>query len=510
MTVPDLSVVKSSNPAGPVSAGDPITYTVSITNSGTTNQTGIVVDDVLPAEVAYVAQSTVVSGFVGSSGTTNKTVRDNFSSVSYTNNNGTDPWAAGWVEVNETTDPASGRITISAGQLRFANLDSRSISRGVNLSSSTIQSAVLTFTYAAGSIGNETLAAQLWNGTSWTTVASITGGSGTITHNLTAAQRSAGTSLRFISASGTWSGSENASVDNVQIAWTETTTTAAPATRDNIPGGANPDLLQGDPGSGVLVAAADGFILLPGASMTVTYQVQVAPTLSGSVSQIVNTASVTSAQQPTGQTITYDISVSHDASSDGSPILSVAVDDPFGIPVYVGGDTNTNGALDVSETWNFTMDYTTLVSDPDPLLNTVEANGVDLDNEDVGPEADTHSVDLIPSGTVTETVYQDVDADGVYTVGTDVPLVGVDVTFADVNGALQTITTDVNGEATALVEAGSTTIDVVDATLPAGVLLVGGSDPTTVTAVVGADVTDETGYAPTGTVSETVYRGCRW
>ncbi len=46
-------------------------------------------------------------------------------------------------------------------------------------------------------------------------------------------------------------------------------------------------------------------------------------------------------------------------------------------------------------------------------------------------------------GTVTETVYEDVDGDGVYTSGTDIPLAGVDVVFTDSAGNVSTVTTDV-------------------------------------------------------------------
>ncbi|MDH3308550.1 MAG: DUF11 domain-containing protein, partial [Acidimicrobiia bacterium] len=54
VTVPDLTVAKTSDATGSVAAGDTIAYTVTITNSGTTTQTGITIDDLLPAQVAYV------------------------------------------------------------------------------------------------------------------------------------------------------------------------------------------------------------------------------------------------------------------------------------------------------------------------------------------------------------------------------------------------------------------------------------------------------------------------
>ena len=421
VTVPPLTVVKTSNPSGSVSAGSTINYTVSITNSGTTNQTGITIDDLLPSEVTYVAQSTVAVGTRSTISTVNKSVRDQFTTASYANNNGTNNWAGNWIESGETTSPTAGRVTITSGQLRFANLDSVSISRGVNLSSPAIQSAVLTFSYSATSIGNETLAAQLWNGSSWNTVASISGGTGTVTHTLTAAQRSAGTSLRFLSASGNWSGGENASVDNVQIAWVEQSGTYSAVTLDNVPGGVNPDLVQGNPTTGNLVVAGDGLVLRPGESMTVTYRAIVAPTLSGSATRIVNTATVTSNEQPVaapstnripidfrpvlsvvksgpataavGELVTYSFVVSHGAGSDGSPVSSLLVsDDVAGVGSYVSGDTNLNNLLELGESWVFSASYTVLASDPKPLVNTVTVTGTDGDGQAVGPVSDSHSL----------------------------------------------------------------------------------------------------------------------
>jgi len=51
------------------------------------------------------------------------TFSDTFSSVSYSNNNGTQNFSGNWVETNETTNPSAGRILINSNQLRFRNLD---------------------------------------------------------------------------------------------------------------------------------------------------------------------------------------------------------------------------------------------------------------------------------------------------------------------------------------------------------------------------------------------------
>ncbi len=139
------------------------------------------------------------------------TYSDTFSSVSYTNNDGTANFAAGWTETNETTSPSGGRIQINSNQLRFQNLDNRSISRTLDLSSAV--SATLTLDYNRTN-GNESILVQLWDGGAWNTRATLAG-SGSVNYNLTGAEMSAASAIRFITGSGNWGNSETIFVDNV-------------------------------------------------------------------------------------------------------------------------------------------------------------------------------------------------------------------------------------------------------------------------------------------------------
>ncbi|MEA1786788.1 Calx-beta domain-containing protein [Arenibacter sp. GZD96] len=145
-----------------------------------------------------------------------QTFSDNFSSVSYANNNGNTNFASNWIESGETTSPNNGRITINSNQLRFDDLDNVNIQRSLNLSGAI--SAMLSFNYNATSRGNESLNVQLWNAVtnSWEIIATLNNSNtGTITHNLTANQISANSAIRFISASGNWSSGEIIFIDNV-------------------------------------------------------------------------------------------------------------------------------------------------------------------------------------------------------------------------------------------------------------------------------------------------------
>ena len=130
-----------------------------------------------------------------------------------------------------------------------------------------------------------------------------------------------------------------------------------------------------------------------------------------------------------------------------------------------------------------------------PDLVTV-TSGADLNNSDFG-------YDIVAG--VTEIVYEDVNRNGSYDLGTDTPLPGIDVTFTDSEGTVQTVSTDTAGKASVFVAPGVVSIAIDDTKLPPGYALVAGSDPTNVVAVAGAGVTDTTGYEPQGTVAEVVF-----
>ncbi|MCE2611372.1 right-handed parallel beta-helix repeat-containing protein [Flavobacteriaceae bacterium D16] len=139
------------------------------------------------------------------------TYSDTFSSVSYSNNDGTLNFSGGWVETNEGTDPSGGRIQINSNQLRFQNLDNRFITRNLDLSAAV--SATLTLDFNRTN-GNESILVQLWDGSSYNTVATLAG-SGSVNYNLAANEMSAASSIRFITGSGNWGNSETIFVDNV-------------------------------------------------------------------------------------------------------------------------------------------------------------------------------------------------------------------------------------------------------------------------------------------------------
>ncbi len=144
------------------------------------------------------------------------TYRDDFSSTSYSNNDGSQNFSGSWAEVSDDASASSGRIEIVGNELEFNNLDGRTISRALDLSSYT--NAVLTLDYDATSRGNESLLVQLWNNNTsgYETIFTINSAiASSIAHNLTADQISASSSIRFVGGDTNWNTSETITVDNV-------------------------------------------------------------------------------------------------------------------------------------------------------------------------------------------------------------------------------------------------------------------------------------------------------
>ena len=142
-----------------------------------------------------------------------ETFADNFQNVSYSNNDGTQNFASGWVESGsgETTNPSNGRIRVRSNQLRLRNLDNAIITRTLDLS--TALSATLTFNYNRTN-GNESVAVRLYNGSNYSTITNIAG-TGAISYSLNANQISANSGIRFGTASGNWGDNETMFIDNI-------------------------------------------------------------------------------------------------------------------------------------------------------------------------------------------------------------------------------------------------------------------------------------------------------
>ena len=160
-----------------------------------------------------------------------QTFRDNFSSVSYSNNNGTNNFSTDWNETNDNNNPGSGRIRITGNELRFEDIsvNDERIQRSANINGASI--ATLSFDWqtsgldGSGAGSREELSVQISSdGTSFTTIGTFDGSqSGSFSQNILA-YASANTTVRFINLSpwtyGDWESGEYVYIDNFLISAT--------------------------------------------------------------------------------------------------------------------------------------------------------------------------------------------------------------------------------------------------------------------------------------------------
>lgn len=160
---------------------------------------------------------------------------------------------------------------------------------------------------------------------------------------------------------------------------------------------------------------------------------------------------------------------------------SVQTDSNGYYTVTVAIDSNTSAtdtvSVDVVESSLLAQGYV-YTAGADPETITVTANTTTAAGDD-GYQR---------QGVVEGVVYEDVNQNGVYNVGTDLPL-NVQVTITDSNGVTYTVTTDASGYFSQTVPYGATTVDVSNGSItsisPELMLENGAVDPATVTVPAG-------------------------
>ncbi|MBN1268455.1 MAG: DUF11 domain-containing protein, partial [Kiritimatiellae bacterium] len=280
--MPGLKITKTSDWAGPDcwGAGDTITYTITVENTGIVGHAITTVTDPEPQGVTYVTNSTWV--VAPTEGVTN-TVRDEFNAVAYTNNDGTVDWAGDWVENDPygAAGPVGDYVGVTGGRLflHYAYVDDESAQRSADLTGSS--SAAFGFEWeTVGLDAGETISILVStnSGGTFVTLDTLGGTASGSTNYDVSAYISADTTVRFVNQSQNWESGEYAYFDNVQI---EFSSTDAGITTNA--GGPPPTL-------------AEGYTLKTGETMTITFEVTVdSPP---DVTAITNTATVTSETQP--------------------------------------------------------------------------------------------------------------------------------------------------------------------------------------------------------------------
>ncbi|SNZ02008.1 hypothetical protein [Flagellimonas pacifica] len=148
-----------------------------------------------------------------------ETFYDTFSSVSYSNSNGTQNWATTpWNESGDDNSASSGYIRITGNELRFSYIWTETIVRSADLSS--YSAATLSFDWRTSSLeAGETLLVEVSDdGSSYNPLVTLSGStSGSFSQDITA-YISATTTIRFIKGGGNWSGNDDqVFIDDVQI-----------------------------------------------------------------------------------------------------------------------------------------------------------------------------------------------------------------------------------------------------------------------------------------------------
>lgn len=150
-----------------------------------------------------------------------QTYRDNFSSASYSNNDGNTNFSTNWIESGDDNTAANGYIRVVGGELRFAYIWTETILRSANLTGAT--AATLSFNWRTVSLeAGETLIIQVSSdGTNFTTLDTFSGNQTGVFNQSIAAYISANTTIRFIKGGANWSGNDDeVFIDNVLISAT--------------------------------------------------------------------------------------------------------------------------------------------------------------------------------------------------------------------------------------------------------------------------------------------------
>jgi len=151
---------------------------------------------------------------------TGDTVRDNFSTAAYNNNDGLAQWATNWIETNDDNNAGNGVIQITGGELRIrddGDANPSTIQREVSLSGS---SATFSFDFRTQNLeaGDQMRVEVSANGGgSWTTLETFTGSFASTSRSYDiSAFIASNTRVRFIQVTG-YSSTDSFLIDNLQV-----------------------------------------------------------------------------------------------------------------------------------------------------------------------------------------------------------------------------------------------------------------------------------------------------
>ncbi|MCB1906887.1 MAG: IPTL-CTERM sorting domain-containing protein [Rhodocyclaceae bacterium] len=562
-TNPDLSIAKSVDETAP-SAGDTLTYTLVVSNDGSSAAENVVVRDPILGYMSFAGGITASAGSGSFDAVGNRVVFD----------------------VGTLASGASATLSFQASIVGVMPSGDTTLTNNAsaNASNSPLRTASAASTVAAGPVleivkaGPPSLplpAARLSSAAAAATTLFVddasrlaTGDILRIDGTLTRIQGIAGNSLAVdtpvtagagtdVLLGGTWSlsyrntGDADATgvvvTDTLPAGWryvgSTPVATTAPAVDANgsvswtigslaagASGSVRVEAVPTTVGSHVNSATIEDADYCTGATPPPTCASDRVTTVGGLTADKFTTTPLTAA----GGTVAWTVVVHNSTASPVGPVTVVdelppgftvaagttTVDgNPAADPVLLGGDAGRpQWTISVPAGGSTTIGFS---ADVDALAGPATyQNGVVLDASGVGivpfdalrTTAEDVTVLAAGTGLVEGVVYRDLDGDGEFDATVDTPLTGVAVTLIDDTSTVYVAITDGAGRFSRVVSAGNTIVDVDDATLPAAqVLTTGndGSDPDTVFVPDGGSARDDTGYVtasgPVGALSGRVW-----
>ena len=524
----EMSITKATSATDPLYPGDQFTYTVTVTNpaTATTTQTGISIYDPLPNGAGYVASSGSVTcerasnvrdefanqaytnndgslNWAGNwteadiygSGATGATggflwitggqmqfryqasnVADNFTSVSYTRNDGNTNWFNNWTETGDDGTAGGGSITVDAGNNNRVNFGpgaaGRAITRTARVSGGSV---TIGFTLSNQGIDNgEGVIAEydLGLGAGFQPIQQINNNTLTGTNPLTVNTAGATSiTLRFRTF-GTYTGNDNAGVDTVNIAFNDAVGTRIQRTAD-LTGAPNPSLDFSY--SSANLEAADTLVVE--ASSSAAGPFTTLATFAGGTPDVAPPYDLTS-YISAGTTIRFRVTGGYNVNNETFNIQYVDISYYLSSTFAAGSPPNflasgTGCRIQPGSSLTLTYDVTVdapLATGIDEITNTAFVNS----NEMLLPlSASVNNAVVNPSSgsaDVGDRVWLDSDGDGVLDVG-EPGLANVELTLKDEFGTPVMITvTDTTGHYRfSGIEAGNGYyVEATAATIPAG------------------------------------------
>ncbi len=509
VALPPISLVKTANQVNYDAAGDVLTYSFTVTNTGSTNLTNITLADAVPGvtitggPIALLVPGQSDSTTFSASYTVTQSDVDAGEFTNTATVTGTPPSGPDVSDSDDETVPAAQSAAITLTKTADqANYDA--------------SGDVLTYTLTVTNNGNVTLSNVTEDpdgdpvaDTDDETVPAAQ--SAAITLTKTADQANYDSAGDVLTYTLTVTNNGNVTLSNVTVTDPTAVVTGgplaslAPGASDSTTFSASYTVTQSDVDAGSFTNTASVDAEDPDGDPVADTDDETVPAAQSAAITFVKTGLYLDATMDgmpnVGDEITYTFTV----TNIGNVTLSnVTVSDAL---VTVTGGPIATLLPGASDTTTFTATYAVTQADLDSgsLVNTASVDADDPDGDPVTDDDD--DVQNFVITTVSGHLYNDVNNNGAQDLG-ETDLAGVDVIITDSIGNTRTATTDALGNWTAQVPPGTTQADVdeTDPDFPSGAIQTEGTDPTTVDAVPGVDTfTDNDGYHLGGVIIGHLY-----